>query len=298
VDVQEELLQRFGRMIDLPAFLGQQGFELSARQEPGCLCMTRPSSGDTLRLEKDVERGGWSYASATDPSDRGNVVDFVARHDSITRKACLDRLVACCDERAYASPEATQYRAFARDMPPDLARAVRDHERTRLEELAGSKALDRLGVAHGTLDEWRFGAVRREADVSTLMGEPKTLWGSRYRAGDKAVVVVERPIDAIAYERAHGRQAACYLATGSNPPEEERKRLAHLLAEAPEGTRVVLAFGRDDAGRRLAKEVQTLAPMTRMERHAPELGVRWADQMQMERRHALSLQRVGAARER
>jgi hypothetical protein len=298
MDVQEELLQRFGKMIELPAFLGQQGFELAKHQEPGRLCMTRPSTGETLLLDKDVERGGWSYVNPADPADRGNVVDFVTRRDRASRKESLDRLLACCDERGRGSAEATRYRAFLRAMPEELSRATRDHEQAKRAELAVTAMLDRQGVARGTLDEWRFGAVKRDADVTALITEPKALWASKYRPGDKAIVLVERPIDAIAYERAHGRQSVCYVATGSRPDDEQRRRLAHVLAEVPDGARVVLAYGRDDAGRKLAAEVQALVPLARMERRAPEFGARWADQMQLERRHALSLRKVGAALER
>jgi hypothetical protein len=121
---------------------------------------------------------------------------------------------------------------------------------------------------------------------------------SKYRPGDKAIVLVERPIDAIAYERAHGKQQVCYVATGSDPGPDERRKLAHLLAEIPTGTRLVLGYGRDEAGRRLATEVQALAPSVSMERRAPELGARWADQLQLERRHALSMKRLGATLQR
>lgn len=298
MDAQEELLQRFARLIDLPAYLGQQGFRLSEHQDAGHLCMTRPTTGERLRLQKDVDRGGWTYSSAADPNDRGTVVDLITRRDGVTRDACLNRLIACCDERVRSVPEATRYQRFRRAMPEDLARACREHEQRKLEEVAAGKALDRLGVARGSLDEWRFGAVNCSRDVTELTIDPEALWASRYRRTDQAVVLVERPIDAIAYERAHGHQSACYLATGSNPSNEQRKRLGHLLAEVPDGTRVVVAYGRDAAGRRLADAVRALAPMARMERHAPGMGARWADQMQLEQRHAISLRRVGATLER
>jgi hypothetical protein len=295
MDAQEELLQRFGRMIELPAFLAQRGFELSLPREPGRLGMTSRATGESVLLDKDVERGGWSYVNESDPTDRGTVVDFVARRDGGSRKASLERLIACCDERGRGSTEANRYRAVVRAMPEDLGRAMREHEEAKRNELAANMTLDRMGVARGTLDEWRFGSVKRAADVSTLINEPKALWASKYRAGDKAIVLVERPIDAIGYERVHGRQSVCYVATGSRPDEEQRRRLAHVLADVPGGTRVVLAYGRDDAGRRLASEVQALAPLARVERHAPEFGARWADQMQLERRHALSIRKVSPA---
>jgi hypothetical protein len=298
MDVQEELLQRFAKTIDLPAFLGQQGFRLVEGQEPGMLAMGRADTGEVLRLEKDVERGGWTYASEMDPRDRGTAADFVARRDGASRAACVERLAACADERASRTAEAAKYRAFQREMPASLRQAVRAHEEAKSAEHAASKSLERLGVPPGTLDERRFGAVKRDADVRGMTAEPEALWASRYRPTDKALVLVERPIDAIAYERAHGKQSVCYLATGTRPGEEQQKRLAHLLAEVPDNVKVVLAYGRDEAGRRMAGEVKALSPMIRMERHAPELGARWADQMQVERRHAMSLQKRGPALER
>jgi hypothetical protein len=297
MDVQEELLERFAKMIELPAFLGQQGFELSKRDEPGRLCMRHPTSGVELILDKDVERGGWSYVNAANPADRETVIDFVTRNDRASRKECLERLLACCDERG-RTPEAARYNAFRRAMPEDLVRATQEHEQAKRRAFEVSAMLERQGVARGTLDEWRFGAVKRDADITALITEPKALWASKYRPTDKAIVLVERPIDAIAYERAHGRQSVCYLATGSQPDSEQRRRLAHVLAEAPDGARVVLAYGRDDAGQKLAAEVKALVPFARMERHAPQFGARWADQMQLERRHALSLRKVGIGLER
>lgn len=298
MDVQEELLQRFAKVVDLPAYLSSRGFALSEQQGAGQISMTSRSTGETLRLQKDVERDGWGYVNIRDPSDRGNVADFIARREGLARAACIDRLAACCDRRGRGSVEARRYRAFLRAVPEDLARAIREHEHTQLEALSATRTLDRLGVQSGTLDGWRFGVVKREADVTRFVSEPAELWASKYRPGDRAVVLVERPLDAVAYERAYGRQQACYLATGTKPDDEQRRKLAHVLAEVPGGTSVVLAFGRDDAGRRMAAEVQALAPLVRMERHAPELGARWADHMQLERRHALSMRRVGAGFER
>lgn len=298
MDIQEELLQRFARMVDLPAYLGSRGFALSEQHVAGRISMISRSTGETLRLEKDVERGEWSYFSKQDPSDRGTVADFIARREGLARNACVDRLAACCDWRGRGSAEATRYRAFLRAVPQDLARAMREHEHARLKALGATRALERFGVQRGTLDEWRFGGVKRDADVTRIVSEPAELWASKYRPGDRAVVIVERPLDAVAYERAHGRQQVCYLATGTKPDDEQRRRLAHVLAEVPGGTSVVLAFGRDDAGHRMVAEVQALAPLVRMERHAPALGPRWADQMQLERRHALSMRRVVVGLER
>jgi hypothetical protein len=277
--------------LDLPALVWQQGFRVSEERQPGELRMRHPMTGDSLILEKDPQRG-WTYASTDRPAERGSVVDYLMRREGASRAECLERLVACADERGLRSQEAARYRAVLRERPEALEVARRDHEQARAAEQAAKRILERYGVPGGAIDEARFGRSRREEDAAALTQEPQALWASRYRPSDRAVVLVERPIDAIAYERVLGKRDVCFIATGSNPDAEQRKRLAHILAEVPDRVGVVLAFGTDRAGRKIAEEIQASAPMMRMERQAPQFGARWADQMQLETRHALSLQRV------
>jgi hypothetical protein len=253
--------------------------------------MTNPTTGESMVLDKDPH-GGWTYASSDRPTERGNIVDYLRGREGATRGECFERLVACADERGLRSDEAARYRAVLRDRPNALEAARREHDHTQAAERAGRQVLERYGVPAGAIDQVRFGRVRCEQDGANLTAEPAALWASRYRPSDKAVVLVERPIDAIAYDRALGKGAVCYIATGSNPDADQRKRLAHLLAEVPSGVRVVLAFGSDRVGRKLAEEAQRLAPTVRMDRQAPQVGGRWADQMQLEARHAQSLQRL------
>src|SRR5262249_15703199 len=106
-------------------------------------------------------------------------------------------------------------------------------------------------------------------------------------------VLVERPIDALAYEQRHGKQQSCYIYTGDNPSGDSKRKIAHLLADLPDGMKVVVALGRDRRGDELATQLGKLAPSLQMERHKPELGARWADHMQIEHRHRRSLQRLG-----
>jgi hypothetical protein len=289
--VEDELLGRFAKAIDVPAFLWQQGFRVSLAREPGQLRMTHPINGDTLVLERDSQQG-WTYATDNRQAERGSIVDYLMRREGASREQCLERLVACADERGQRSEEAARYRAVLRERPGPLEAARREHEDARVAEQTARRVLERCGVPGGRIDEARFGRVRCEEDAIKLTSEPRTLWASRYRPGDTAIVLVERPIDAIAYDRTFGKGNACYIATGSDLDDPARRQLAHILAEAPARVRVVLAFGGDQAGRKLADDVRDVAPTVKMERQAPQYGARWEDQMQIECRHALSLQRV------
>jgi hypothetical protein len=223
---------------------------------------------------------------------RGSIVEYLAEREGTTRGQCLERLAACADERGVRSEEAARYRAVLRERPGALEDARREYDQARAAEEAARRVLERSGIPGGAIDEARFGRSRSGEDAMKLISEPRTLWASRYRPSDEALVLVERAIDAIAYERAHGKQGVCYIATGSNPDADQLKRLGHILAEVPDRISVVLAFGGDRAGCKLAAEVQALAPMMGMERRAPSFGARWADQMQLEARHVLSVQRV------
>lgn len=289
--VDDELLDRFAKAVDFPAFVWQQGFRVSQEREPGQLRMTHPISGDTLVLENDAQRG-WTYAPDDRHAQRGSIAEYLIRREGISREQCLERLVACADERGHRSEEAARYRAVLRERPGALEPARREHEQARIAEQSARRVLERCGVPAGTIEEARFGRVRCEEDAMKLTSGRRTLWASRYRPSDTAIVFVERPIDAIAYERTVGKGKACYIATGSDLNDQARRQLTHILAEAPSRVGIVLAFGGDQTGRKLADDIRGLAPTVKLERQAPQYGARWADQMQLEARHALSLQGV------
>jgi len=93
-DPREVLLARFERLIDLPAFLGQRGYEAGGPTTAAGLTLANASTGDRLVLRKDVAQGAWSYANARDPSDRGTISTYLARRDGLSPDACLERIIA------------------------------------------------------------------------------------------------------------------------------------------------------------------------------------------------------------
>lgn len=290
--LEKRWLDRLEPQIDLPAWLMARGFAItSSDSDPTHVAMTSPSL-DVYHLRKDLERGTWSYVNTSNQAERGTVVDFMVRHDGATLATCVDRLAGCVSS-SRLSPEGITYQQTARQRGEALDRLVSRHVTAIQAERSALRQLEHLGVDRSTYDEWRFGPVRSENDVAALLKDPPALAHSRYRASDRQVVLVERPLDALAYERRHGRQQACYIYTGDNPSGDSKRKIAHLLADLPEGMTVVLALGRDRRGDELAGQLAKIAPGLRIERQKPELGSRWADQMQMEHRHRRSLQRPG-----
>jgi len=297
---QDELLARFSKEIDLPAYLVQRGYEVVAdAKNAAYIAMAQKSSGQILLIAREADRRGWTYKSATDPRDRGSVADYMARHEGLSRSAALERVVACLDSRRRDVPEAVGYRAHLHDKPRALVDAETRHALAVRERSEALKALARLGLRTATLPEWRIGSLEGgSVAVGRILSEPTEIWASRYKPTDRKLVIVERPIDGLSYGQVRGERDACYLAVGSELTPSRKTQIAHLLADLPSGMAVVVACGRDQAGRQLASEIRNLAPQIKMERAQPEFGARWNDQVQLEARHERSRQQRGGRLQR
>jgi hypothetical protein len=279
------------RTFDMPAFLTARGFvPTSGAQDPLYVEMIQRSSGETLLLRKDLDTGGWTYQNAHHPEDRGRASHYFEAHDRLSRDKSLDRLIAFATERNM-SEEARAYRRAYRERSSALREFEARHIIALHQERSAERILRAYGVEQKQLEAGRFGQFRTPADLDRLVRDPQRLGSSAQRPTDTTLVLIERPLDAIGYERAKGADRAYYLYTGSTLSADTLRELAQVLGTLPASLKVVLAFGRDEAGRKLAERVGALAPSTKMERAAPTLGARWADQMQLEQRHAASLPR-------
>lgn len=281
--VRIELAERLEKQINLPAWLSAQGFHLSHIQPDPTKLAFQDRHGETIRLTNDLAAQRWTFETTREPIVRGTVVDLMIRRDGLDFAACVERMAACLDP-ANRNREPTAYREATADAV--IGRAVERHVATMQAERGAERSLEPLGVQRGTFDTWRFGPA------SAVLEDPKGLGHSRFRPSDRAIVVVERPIDAVAYECAHGKQQCAYIYVGDNPSDETKRKLAHVLADAPGEIAVVAAVGRDRRGAALAGEIAELAGRRQVERRAPEVGCRWFDQMQIEQRHRDSLARL------
>ena len=284
-ELRTTLLEQLERRIDLPAWVIAQGFHLSLVQKDPQRLAFADRHGEVLFLSKDLDAERWTYHTAGEPIQRGTLIDLMARRDGLSPDECLNRMGACLDpSRRTGEPAA--YRDALADRDNTLRNAVVRHLATMKSEKAAERDLEHLGVVRGTYDTWRFGPASR------VLKNPDDLAHSRFRPGDRQMVFVERPIDAVAYERAHGEQQATYVYTGDHPTAEVKRKIGHVIASAPPELSVVAAFSRGSLGAALAEEIVKLAGQRPAERRAPEFGGRWADQMQIEQRHRESLARL------
>lgn len=277
-----EALSELSKRVDIPAYLLARGYQVA----PGCTGrdgIDFVKGQDTVRVNR-AESGDWCFTDSAEPWRQRSMGDFLREREGLPAKEALARIVDL--QRSGTSAEVgIAYQQVRAERPPQL-RAV---EGAMMREREGVKLaeglLEGLGLARGNYDEWRFGRLSR-ASLEKLPSEPAELWGSRSRAADKTLVLVERPMDAVAYEAVRGRQECCYVAVGKLT-DEQAKKLAHVLGDV-KGLRVALAFGATERGQALAARVRTLAPMLQMERHVPAVG-RWAEQLELQQRHRASM---------
>jgi hypothetical protein len=147
----------------------------------------------------------------------------------------------------------------------------------RPETLADKRFADAVRQAHdGTIvfpyrDSAGVTGLRLHRDLGTRSSGKldSGLWTSQERATDRRLVIVESPIDALAYQQTNGVQDARYLGVGAKLQPRQAEVLGKVIASAPSDARLVLAFGATPSGESLASRVRRIATSRSFERHAP-----------------------------
>lgn len=297
--IEQELLARYGRHIDLPAYLQSRGYQVDqeSSSDSRVLRMADPS-GRPITIAKALDGdSGWTYANPADRADHGTICDYLQRHEGLSVPAAINRVASCLDPTRRDVPEAVAYRTAIVHKPEPLRRAEHEHEVLTTTRGAAVRALSRAGLSSQTIDETRLGPINGLNDFTRLTSEPSVgeLWASRYKSTDRTLVIGERPLDALGcVQQRRDPRAAC-LAVGQQLDPAQRKRLAHVLGAVPSGVSVVLAFGNTTRGRQLANEVHALAPMLKMERQPPSLPGRWGEHLQLAKNHEIALAQRGPA---
>jgi len=280
-----ELLGELSNRVDMPAYLLALGYAVTPGSGKEGIELVKGQ--DAVRVMR-AESGVWCFTDGAEPWRQRSMADFLREREGLPAKEALSRVVEL-QHSGTNTAVGLAYQQVRTNRPPELQAAEGEMEREQEGARLAERLIERLGLSRGNYDEWRFGKLSRAA-LERLPAEPADqLWGSRSRASDKTLVLVERPLDAVAYEAAQGRQECCYVAVGKLSDEQARK-LAHVLGDV-KGLRVALAFGATDRGKALAERVRALAPMVRMERDAPSIG-KWAEALEMQERHRLSLRAV------
>ena len=131
MNVEDQLMARFAKQIDLPAYLSQRGYDFAgtvrgqdsaAGFTVGIVMRNVDREPPMLLLSRDSERGGWAFTHPTNPDGPGSAAEYLLRHEKLSRSASLERLAACLNRSRRDVPEAERYRACVADKPLPLRR--------------------------------------------------------------------------------------------------------------------------------------------------------------------------------
>ena len=123
-------------------------------------------------------------------------------------------------------------------------------------------------------------------------GGTKALWRSKQREGDRRLVIVESPIDAMSYHQLftdknpHTR----YISTGGTVSSSQLKLTLAAMAEMKKiGGEIVIATDNDKAGNKLFQTLSEKAPsQSNIIRDVPSKGKDWNELLQHERQRELT----------
>lgn len=304
----DQALKRVKEEVNLVQHIASMGYQLNKAKSCKRYAVLEQEGDKLIVSTRPNHHGHWVYMSAVNDRDRGTIVDFMLHRGHPYKAICrlssahLDQgvLVAVSQSGEVIEDETLQYKLSKGSLARDLGKAeVTYLERRKVDErsykcylgecmaLGGNKAVFGLyqqvdsqggGRLCSTIsyDYDQYGQSRQYFQA----GLPRGL--SLLRDAEPRVqrlVVCESPIDALSYKQQQGLGAGVmYVSTCGSLTHRLRAELRGLLAGAHAyGQEVILAFDRDEAGRKMNQEMagicQTLQVRYRV--HLPPHGKDW-----------------------
>lgn len=302
---QQAELEQFKRDISLAEYARTRGYRLDRRESSASYVVMR-NGDDKVIITRGRQKDYWIYYNPHDSADHGTIIDFIARRGGRTLGTIREEL------RQWSGMHP---QSELPPLPVPLPPAHHDREAVEREYRAAeatgmSPYLENRGLRTETLSCERFRtAWRAERDGRVLFphrdahgltgferkgrgwtsfakGGRKSLWRSQSRPEDVRLVLVESAIDAMSYHQLHPDPRTRYASVGGAMSPQQCELVRVAIAEMPSGSTIVLAFDNDDAGHKLAAQVQGMgAADRRFVRHIPPRAKDWNDYLQSRERH-------------
>ncbi len=312
-------LEMFKTSIDLSAFAASRGYRLDKRDSSArnrVMRLGAEKGGDKINISRAPD-GHWQYYSIRDSADNGTIIDFVQNRAGGKHACPLGRVRQELREWTHTERELPAFAQVAmKPIEADFEKIARD--------IASSKVLDThpyleaRGLRRQTLSEARFRGTWREASdpyrnvmfphhdsagvsgyemknrgfTGFSSGGRKALWVSNTTPADNRLVIAESAIDAMSYHQINPHPRTRYISLGGKENPDQPALLEKAISWMPAGSRIVAATDNDKDGDAFATRIAELCSRhshVTFERHAPQLGKDWNDQLQALREPSRSL---------
>jgi len=294
-------LERFKTEINLSAYAAAQGYQLIRRESSRNSVTMKHGNGDKIVIARGHD-DHWIYFSVHNERDNGSIIDFVQNRQRCSLGGVRQRLRDWIGGGApYPAPD--YYQAEVRKTNKDRQgviaafgkmRDVEEHPYLNTRAVGkeilcdprfrGRVKIDGFGNAvfpHFDEDGLCGYEIKNTNFTGLPPGSEKGLWISRCFPDDDTLVIAESAIDALSFHGLHGWPHARYASTAGGWSPKTVDLMQKAASECP-GSKVVLAFDNDDAGRDYeAKAREFLAGCGKdiEAMYPPVAGDDWNDQL-------------------
>ena len=289
---------RFKQEINLTQFAAHLGYEIDRKKSTRSSVVMR-SAADKVIISR---RGNiWMYFSVTYERDNGTIIDFLQNR---TGKSLIEigQELQVWIGGGMILPEAKNYVRDIEEQEFDPERVRKIF--TRCMPAKRHSYLEGRGITPAVLQSDRFaecifsdhygnaafphfdeqgvcGLELKNVDKALFVrGSRKTLWRSKSRAGDSALVISEAVIDALSHYILFPSEASAYAATGGGMSPEQAEVISALIHKSTGLKRILIITDNDEGGDKLAEKlieaVKGSGFAGTVTRHSPETrGLDW-----------------------
>lgn len=307
IDKKWEELRLFKTNINLSQYVASHGYKFDWMESyPNAAVMKNPE-GEKIFITR-WEGNQWHYFNPGDWYDKGTIIDLVQRQEKIPLGRVREILRPWLED----SPISVPSRSYVDNLTPvSISRQNAIESFYRGVCIRDSPLLEKKGLSPSTLSSERFmGMIWEDGKGNVLFPHydehglsgyeikgrdftgfseegVEALWKSQKKFSDQRLVIVESAIDALSYHQLHGDTTARYIATGGSMSEHQKWLIESSIHEMPYDSKIVIAFDKDGQGDNFANEVLTLSSSSSFERHVPEMGADWNEELQMQKEKEL-----------
>ena len=301
---RKQELERFKTEINLVEYAQSQGYQYISQASSRNSAVLRHDNGDKIVVATDTDGHG-VYFSIINDADNGTIIDFIQNRRNVGLKQIRQELRNC-----HELPRTQPDKYIPRDKPQPVSR-----DRLSVIKAASSfqvahkhPYLEKRGISQSILKSDRFiGTVATDNRGNAIFphydgdgltgftaknnnytgfskGGTKALWRSKQESGDRRLVIVESPIDAMSYHQlfTDKNPNTRYISTGGTVSSSQLELTLTAMAEMTTlGGEIVIATDNDKAGNKLAQTISKKAPSkSKISRDVPKQGKDWNELLQ------------------
>jgi 5S rRNA maturation endonuclease (ribonuclease M5) len=303
--VQTEELETFKTEINLVEYAESQGYEIDRKKSSKNCLVLKDTRGDKILVGVDRNDGHYFYCSVNDDRDKGSIIDFIQKRDSLNLGEVRKELRRWLRSDYAGKPKTA---AISKPIPTTKERHQMTARFEGMKVIENHPYLNKRGIFPDTIESVLFRGtiyadkrnnvifphhdeegicgyeIRNDQYKGYSEGGTKGLWHSQENSEDKRLVICESPIDCLSYYYLFDEGQTRYVATGGTLSEKQKDLIREALAKI-QGGEIIIATDRDEAGEKLAGELGKLAPEgSRIFRHCPENQKDWNEALTQELR--------------